>query len=154
MYTDMLGLVCVLQVAWYEGRQLNCAVIDPFSVDIGLLAPALAADGPIKVLHDLTFDVRMLQQLGLDVGNVRDTSVAARFLGAPATGLAALVKSRFDVELGKKLQDHDWSERPLHIFWWDSHFVFCVFIAILKFLHRDSYLTQGFFPQSEGHKSP
>ncbi len=107
--------LCVVQVAWQEGRQLNVAVIDPFSVDISLLAPALAPDGPVKVLHDLTFDVRMLQQLGLEVGNVRDTSVAARFLGEPATGLAALVKSRFDVELSKKLQDHDWSERPFTI---------------------------------------
>jgi ribonuclease D len=44
---------------------------------------------------------------------VRDTSVAARFLDEPATGLASLVARHLGVTLGKGLQGHDWAHRPL-----------------------------------------
>jgi ribonuclease D len=65
------------------------------------------------VLHDLTFDARMLHERGVTLGNVRDTSVSARFLGVSATGLAALLDSRLGVKIDKRLQEHDWSVRPL-----------------------------------------
>ena len=104
--------LCALQLAWYEGSQLAIAIVDTLALDLSPLAKTLGPDGPPKVLHDLTFDARMLTERGLRLANVRDTSVAARFLGEKATGLAALVSSRLDVELEKGLQSHDWSERP------------------------------------------
>ena len=104
--------LCALQLAWYEGRQLAVAIVDTLALDLTPLAKTLGPDGPPKVLHDLTFDARMLADRGLRLANVRDTSVAARFLGERATGLAALVSSRLGIELEKGLQSHDWSERP------------------------------------------
>ena len=104
--------LCALQLAWYEGRQLAVAIVDTLALDLSPLAKTLGPDGPPKVLHDLTFDARMLADRGLRLANVRDTSVAARFLGEKATGLAALVSSRLDVDLEKGLQSHDWSARP------------------------------------------
>ena len=105
--------LCVLQVAWRNGESPGLAIIDPFLVHVELLRATLSADGPVKVLHDLTFDARMLSEAGIALGHVRDTSVAARFLGEQATGLARMVESRLAVTLSKDLQDHNWSKRPL-----------------------------------------
>lgn len=104
--------LCVLQLAWKRGDSLAIAIIDPFTIDLAPLGPALSRSGPVKVLHDLTFDARMLADAGIPIDNVRDTSVAARFLAEQATGLARMVHSRLGIELAKDLQDHDWSQRP------------------------------------------
>jgi ribonuclease D len=105
--------LCVLQLAWQEQDRLELAIIDPLLVPVTPLATVLGRLGPTKILHDLTFDVRMLAEHAIDVDNIRDTSVAARFLGEPATGLANLCHKRFGVVLSKALQEHDWSRRPL-----------------------------------------
>jgi len=105
--------LCALQLSWERGDEVHVAIVDPFLVDARRLRPVLGAEGPVKVLHDLTFDARMLDEAGIELANVRDTSVAARFLGEPATGLARMVESRLGVTLSKDLQDHDWSTRPL-----------------------------------------
>lgn len=104
--------LCVVQVAWREGAQMVAAIIDALALDLSPLAPAFGAGGPVKILHDLTFDVRMLAERGLEVDNVRDTSVQARLLGERSTGLANLVSSRLNIELKKGLQNHNWAERP------------------------------------------
>jgi ribonuclease D len=105
--------LCVMQLAWHEDDRLAVAIVDTLALDVAPLARALGANGPPKVLHDLTFDARMLHERGVALGNVRDTSVTARFLGVAATGLAALVDSRLGVKIDKRLQEHDWSLRPL-----------------------------------------
>jgi len=106
------GRLCVLQLAWYEGRQITVAIVDALALDLMPLSDMLGPYGPPKVLHDLTFDARMLAEQGLRLANVRDTSVTARFLGEKATGLAALSASRLGIELEKDLQSHDWAKRP------------------------------------------
>ena len=104
--------LCVLQLAWHEADELIVAIVDPLDLDIAPLAELLGPSGPAKVIHDLTFDARMLHEAGMTVGNVRDTSVAARFLGEPSTGLAALVKAHFGIAMSKRLQEHDCAVRP------------------------------------------
>ncbi|MSP26602.1 MAG: ribonuclease D [Myxococcales bacterium] len=104
--------LCVVQLAWRGADGVEIAIIDALAVPLHALAPILGERGPVKIFHDLSFDVRMLAEHGLRVLNVSDTSVAARFLGAPATGLASLVKSYVGVSLEKGLQEHDWSKRP------------------------------------------
>ncbi|MEM1031934.1 MAG: HRDC domain-containing protein [Myxococcota bacterium] len=104
--------LCVVQLAWREGADIVAAIVDALSLDLEPLAPALGAGGPLKLLHDLTFDVRMLAERGLNLDRVRDTSVQARLLGERATGLATLVASRLDIQLTKGLQHHNWAERP------------------------------------------
>jgi ribonuclease D len=65
------------------------------------------------VLHDFTFDVKLLAEAGVLLDNVRDTSVLARMLGRKATGLASLLSSELGIVVPKELQQHDWSRRPL-----------------------------------------
>jgi ribonuclease D len=104
--------LCALGVAWREGNEIAVAVVDSLELKLTPMATILGATGPTKLLHDLTFDARLLQASGITLGKVRDTSVAARFLGESSTGLAPLVKKYCGVELNKRWQDHDWAERP------------------------------------------
>jgi len=109
--------LCALQLAWKltdsEDAPIHVAVIDTLIVDISPLERLLGGDGPWKIIHDLTFDARLLADAGLPLARARDTSVAARFLGRVSTGLAALVEEGMGVRLDKSLQQHDWSRRPI-----------------------------------------
>ncbi|RLB54134.1 MAG: ribonuclease D [Deltaproteobacteria bacterium] len=104
--------LCALQLGWRQRGGDQVAIIDTLELSTEPLAALLGKGGPVKVLHDLTFDARMLGQQGIELGNVRDTSVAARFLGESSTGLAALAAARLGITLNKFLQDHNWAERP------------------------------------------
>lgn len=89
-------------------------VIDTLALEeLDPLASLLGREGPEKVVHDVSFDVKMLQTRGLELANVFDTSVAARFLSEPSTGLASLLEKHLGVSLDKSLQQADWGERPL-----------------------------------------
>ena len=116
--------LCTLQIGVVEGDGVEVAevhVVDPVvaarSAPIDeVLAPlrdALGASGPKKIVHDLGFDARILAKHALPLGNVFDTSLAARFLGVTSTSLAAIVQARLGVVLSKELQQHDWGKRPL-----------------------------------------
>lgn len=105
--------LCTVQLAWEEEGRTRIAIIDTLRVDIAALAPLFAASSPIKILHDLSFDARMLHENGASLQHVWDTSVAARLLGVKATGLAAVVTAELGVVLDKRYQQHDWSRRPL-----------------------------------------
>jgi ribonuclease D len=65
------------------------------------------------VLHDFTYDVKLLAEAGVALDNVHDTSVLARMLGRKATGLASLLSAELGILVAKELQQHDWSRRPL-----------------------------------------
>jgi ribonuclease D len=101
--------LCIVQLAARE----RVVVIDALAVDVAPLARLLGPDGPPKVLHDLFFDARMLASRGVALGNVRDTSIMARFLGLASTGLAALLRELLGLAADKSLQTHDWARRPL-----------------------------------------
>ncbi|WP_129581594.1 MULTISPECIES: ribonuclease D [Sorangium] len=105
--------LCTVQLAFREGDGFAVAVVDALRAPVAPLAPLLGAAGPPKVLHDLTFDARMLAEAGAPLAGVRDTSVAARMLGRAATGLAALASTELGVKIDKQLQQHDWGRRPL-----------------------------------------
>src|SRR5262249_3834526 len=105
--------LCVLQLAWPEDGRIVVAVVDPIAVSIAPLTALFSATGPVKVLHDLTFDARLLAEAAAPLSRVRDTSVAARLLGRKATGLAALLAEELGVAHDKRLQQHDWARRPL-----------------------------------------
>jgi len=81
--------------------------------DPALMAAPLGPGGPLKVIHDAAFDARLLLAHGVQLGNVFDTALAARYLAAPATGLSALVLAHCGVEIDKGKQQADWGRRPL-----------------------------------------
>ncbi len=108
--------VCTLQLAWRDAAgRTELALIDTLAVDSRRLAPLLEATSPTKVVHDLAFDARLLAHEGVTLRGVRDTSIAAGYLGRRATGLRSLLASELGVQLDKELQLSDWGRRPLAI---------------------------------------
>jgi ribonuclease D len=103
--------LCVLQLATPSH---GVAILDTLAIEsLDALAPLLGPDGPVKVVHDASFDARMLLRRGLTLDRVFDTAVAARFLGETATGLSSLLAKHLGVRLAKEHQQADWGERPL-----------------------------------------
>jgi ribonuclease D len=102
--------LCTLQMVSADEEP---AIIDTIATPARPLAALLGARGPRKIVHDIAFDARILAENGVLLGNVFDTSLAARFLGRTATGLASLLMSELGITVDKKLQHHDWTERPI-----------------------------------------
>ncbi|MBX3198218.1 MAG: HRDC domain-containing protein [Labilithrix sp.] len=101
--------LCTMQLATSD----EVVIVDTVAAPLGPLAELLGPGGPRKIVHDVAFDARILAEAGLVLGNVLDTSLAARMLGRTATGLASLLASELGITMDKKLQHHDWTERPL-----------------------------------------
>jgi ribonuclease D len=102
---------CTVQLAWDEGGQV--AVVDTLATSIAPLGDLLGPEGPVKIVHDVAFDARLLAESGIALANVHDTAVAARMLSRLATGLATLLDVELGVHIGKAMQQHDWRLRPL-----------------------------------------
>ena len=103
--------VCLLQIA----TESTSYVIDSLALrDLSALRPVLSNPQIRKVFHGADYDIRSLyRDFQLEVENLFDTHLACKFLGLRETGLEALLRSRFQVELNKKYQKADWSQRPL-----------------------------------------
>lgn len=103
--------VCLIQVST---RQQNW-LIDPLACqNLSALAGPLGDPAIQVVMHGSDYDIRsMHRDFNLEVTELFDTMVAARFLGISEFGLAALLSARFGIELDKKYQKADWSKRPL-----------------------------------------
>ena len=106
---------CLVQIAIGAGAFV-IDVLDQGTAEIAgeLLGPLLGDPGRRTLMHGGSFDLRLLRRdLGISVGLVFDTQVAASFLGEAATGLQALLERHLGVALGKKYQRADWAARPL-----------------------------------------
>jgi ribonuclease D len=103
--------VCLLQIATESASY----VLDPLALrDLSVLQPVFFNPGIRKVFHGADFDIRSLyRDFRLEVNSLFDTQLACQFLGFPETGLEAVLRNRFQVELNKKFQRADWSRRPL-----------------------------------------
>jgi ribonuclease D len=103
--------VCLVQVSTRQQSWL----IDPLALDnLFPLAASFANPEIVVVMHGADYDIRSLHRdFGIEVSNLFDTMIAARFLGIAEFGLAALLRARFGIELDKKYQKADWSKRPL-----------------------------------------
>ena len=103
--------ICLIQIATRAGRWL----IDPLALkDLSALSKLLKSDDTLIVIHGADYDIRSLHRdFGIEIGNLFDTMIAARFLGHAEFGLAVLLKTQFGVELDKRYQKSDWSKRPL-----------------------------------------
>jgi ribonuclease D len=100
--------LCTLQMTCGD----EIVIVDSLALDVSALAEVLGPNGPRKIVHDVAFDARILAERGIALGNVFDTSLAARMLGRNATGLASLLGA-MGITVDKKLQHHDWTARPL-----------------------------------------
>lgn len=101
--------LCTMQLATSD----EVVVVDTLATPLAPLAELLGPAGPRKIVHDVAFDARILAEANLVLANVLDTSLAARMLGRTATGLASLLASELGIAMDKKLQHHDWTERPI-----------------------------------------
>ncbi len=103
--------VCLLQIA----TESASFVLDPLELkDLSVLQPVFSNPGIRKVFHGADYDIRSLyRDFQLEVNNLFDTQMACQFLGLQETGLEAVLRNRFQVELNKKFQRADWSRRPL-----------------------------------------
>lgn len=103
--------VCLVQMA---GGNEN-VVIDPLDVnDLSPLAPIFKDPSVCKVFHGADYDVRSLyRDFSIEIDNLFDTQLASMFMGYRETSLEAVVGSRFGIQLNKRYQKKDWSQRPL-----------------------------------------
>ena len=107
-YSDRLCLV-----------QLSAAgqtfVLDPLAFDLAPhLSPFLEDPARVTIIHGAAYDLRLLHRdLGIRIGALADTQVAASLLGEPAVGLQALLERHLGIRVSKKYQRADWAARPL-----------------------------------------
>ncbi len=103
--------ICLIQMAAPD----MIYIIDPLAVtDMSPLKPVLENRDIRKIFHGADYDVRSLyRDFNISIENLFDTELAARFLGYAETGLNAMIKQQFNIELEKKFQKKDWSQRPL-----------------------------------------
>ncbi len=90
-------------------------IVDTIALkDVSPLAPVFANPAQEKIFHAAEGDVLNLgRDFGFAFDNIFDTMSAARTLGWPQVGLAAILDGRFGVTLNKKYQRADWGRRPL-----------------------------------------
>ena len=91
-------------------------LIDPIACPD--LVPLDDAIGPAEwILHAATQDLVCLAEIGLRPRQLFDTELAARILGLPRVGLAAVVEHYLGLVLAKEHSAVDWSIRPLPTPW-------------------------------------
>ncbi len=103
--------VCLIQIASAQAT----AIIDPLQIkNLSLLEPLFRRADIQKVFHGADYDVRSLyRDFRITVNNLFDTELACRFLGFKESGLNAVLKKKYNIQLDKKNQRKDWSKRPL-----------------------------------------
>lgn len=91
-------------------------LVDPVALpDLTVLSEALR--GVEWVLHAASQDLPGLVEQNMRPDAVFDTELAARLLGMPRVGLAAVVADTLGLGLAKEHSAVDWSTRPLPIEW-------------------------------------
>ncbi len=105
--------VCLIQVSTLQ----RTVLIDPLAAtDLSPLKPVLSDPGIRKIFHAADYDLRSLSRdFDLEVNGLFDTMICAQLLGEERIGLADLLRKYFKVELDKKYQRADWSQRPLPV---------------------------------------
>ena len=105
--------VCLIQISTREADY----IIDPLRArDMEWLGRLLRDERILKILHGGDYDIRSFKRdYKYEFSHVFDTMIAARILGIPHLGLAALLKEGFGVDLDKGPQRFNWGTRPLPI---------------------------------------
>jgi len=103
--------VCLIQLA----TEKTSVVVDPLQIkNFSSFSPLFSNPDIQKIFHGADYDVRSLyRDFKIKINNLFDTELACRFLGIKETGLKAVLKMFFEINIEKKYQKKDWSKRPL-----------------------------------------
>ena len=103
--------VCLIQFSTPDADY----IVDPIRLpELNALAPFFANPDQQKVFHAAEYDLICLRRdYRFEFTNIFDTMSAARTLGWPQVGLAAILDTHFGVTMNKKYQRADWKRRPL-----------------------------------------
>lgn len=112
--------VCLIQISTYadsgnDPNNVTDYLIDPLRFTaLAPLAQHLADPTVTVIIHAAENDIYLLQrEFDISVANLFDTQLAARILGWPRAGLAAILEEQFGVVSNKKMQRTNWGKRPL-----------------------------------------
>lgn len=112
--------VCLIQISTYATTAQDPGGVTDYLVDplrytaLGDLGTLLADPGVEVAIHAAENDIFLLQrEFNFNVTNLFDTQLAARILGWPRAGLAAILEEHFGVVSNKKMQRTNWGRRPL-----------------------------------------
>jgi len=103
--------VCLIQFSTLAADY----IVDPLRLtDLSALSTFFANPDQQKIFHAAEYDLICLKRgYRFEFANIFDTMSAARTLGWPQVGLAAILDTRFGVTMNKKYQRADWGHRPL-----------------------------------------
>ncbi len=103
--------VCLIQFSTPQTDYL----LDPLALeDLTPLAPFFANPRIEKIFHAAEYDLICLKRdFDFAFENIFDTMQAARILGYPNIGLAAMLEAEFGIHIEKRYQRANWGERPL-----------------------------------------
>jgi ribonuclease D len=103
--------VCLIQFSTLS----HDYILDPLALpDLSALGPLFVNAQQEKIFHAAEYDLICLKRdYGFEFANLFDTMIAARTLGWPQMGLAAILETRFGVKMDKRFQRADWGQRPL-----------------------------------------
>jgi len=107
--------LCIIQ--FRTSRQTYLLdIIDISKYDLEKLKHILSSNLIIKVIHSAKQDIEVLNYtFGIKVKNVFDTQLVYDYIFHTVTiGYRNIVKNLLDINLSKKLQSSDWSQRPLN----------------------------------------
>ena len=102
--------VCLIQFSTVAADY----IVDPLKLtDLRSLGPLFANPDQQKIFHAAEYDLLCLgRDYHFEFANLFDTMNAARTLGWPRVGLAAILDAHFGVTMNKKHQRADWGHRP------------------------------------------
>lgn len=109
LYSQELRLVQI-------STRTHTHIFDPLALpSLEPLRPVLERSGPTKVIHNASFERRILGEVGFDVAEVFDSLRVSRRLGPKTCShrLAAVCERYLGRGLDKSSQTSDWSRRPL-----------------------------------------
>ena len=138
--------VCLIQFSTPDADFIVDAIGLP---DLSPLAPFFANPTQQKVFHAAEYDIVCLNRdYGFEFRNIFDTMSAARTLGWPQVGLAAVLESHFGVKLNKKHQRTDWKRRPLTLEQLDYARLDTHYLARLRDRQLQTLTDSGHWPEA------
>jgi len=138
--------VCLIQ---FSTRATDW-LVDPLALDdLSALAPFFEDARIEKVFHAAEYDLMCLKRdFDFVFNNLFDTMVAARIIGRKAIGLGNMLEEFFGIQVDKRFQRADWSQRPipaeqLKYAQQDTHYLPALRDILLDLLKQRGYLAEA-----------